>query len=51
MIEKIKNGTYWAKLSKERLCDVLILVGGNNEPTTLEHIDYDEYEEILPYLQ
>lgn len=50
MLEKIKNGIYWAKLSKKRLCDVLIIVGGNNEPTTIEHIEYSELQEIEQYL-
>ena len=50
MIEKIKAGIYFANLCQKRLCDVLIYVGGNNEPTTIEHINYDEYEEIKEYL-
>lgn len=50
MIEKIIDGTYKAKLIKKRLCDVLILVWGNGEPQTIEHISYDEFEEIKELL-
>lgn len=50
MIEKIINGTYKAKLLKERLCDVKIIVWGNDEPKTIEQISYAEYAVIKPYL-
>lgn len=45
MIEKIKSGV--AKLLTKRLCDI---VSGNGEPTSIEQISYNEYEEIKPYI-
>lgn len=50
MIEKIINGTYKAKLLKKRLCDVKIIVWGNDEPKTIEQVSYNEYSIIEPYL-
>lgn len=50
MIEKIINGTYKAKLLKKRLCDVKIIVWGNDEPKTIEQVSYNEYNIIEPYL-
>lgn len=50
MIEKILNGTYSARLLKERLCDVAIVVWGNGEPATVEHISYREYWTIKSVL-
>ena len=50
MIEKIKSGVYTAKLLAKRLCDVKIIVSGNGEPTSIEQISYNEYEEIKPYI-
>lgn len=46
MIQKILDGTYSARLLKKRLCDVAIVVWGNGEPATVEHISFSEYRTI-----
>lgn len=50
MLEKIIKGVYKAKLLKERLCDVKIIVWGDGTPKTIEQISYKEYAIIEPYL-
>lgn len=50
MLEKIKSGFYKAKLLKKKLCYVSIIVWNNEEPKSIENIEYEEYEEIKSYL-
>lgn len=50
MLEKIIKGVYKAKLLKERLRGVEIIVWGDGTPKTIEQIGYKEYAVIKPYL-